>query len=134
MENKEYIELARVVISRVLGKDKSDVTFFDIITIAMGIVEHVNGSKKLSGKEKKDLAKSIVPFVIDILVDLNKISKEKAKNLKKEVIEKEELLEQFIDTAAFITNDPELINAGKWILKEGQEIAAVCLNGKCIII
>lgn len=130
----KYADLAKLIIGRVLHKDKADVTFFDVITIAMGIVEHVESDKKLSGEEKKELAKSIIPIVLDVLVELKKISVERAANLKKELLDKVDLLEQFIDTAALLTNDPELINAGKWLLKEGEEIAKVCCKGKCIII
>jgi len=130
----KYTELAKVVISRVLKKDKEGVTFFDIVTIAMGIVEHIKSEKKLSGQEKKNIAKSIIPVIIDILVELGKIKSDQSENLKKDIAEKTEIIEQFIDTASFLTNNPELINSGKWILKEGQEIINVCFKGKCAII
>lgn len=134
MENAKYVELAKVVVARVLKKDKADVTLFDVMTIAMAIVEHIKGDQKLSGQEKKELAKSLVPLVLNILVDLGKLSSDQRDDLKRDILNKVDLLEQFIDTAALLTNDPELINAGKWILKEGEEIAKVCFKGKCVIV
>lgn len=126
-QNKDiskYIDLVKQAVSNLYKKDKSNLTFFDVITIAMSVVEHNKNSstKKPSGQEKKHLAKIISPIVVDILVQLGLANPKQADNLKQEILEKGEMIENFIDTAAHLTNNPDLINAGKFIFKEGQKI------------
>ena len=132
MENdvSKYTQFTKVAITRILKKDKADVSFFDVVTIAMSIVERIKNedSSIVTGQDKKNLAKSIIPIVLNVLVELGKISIERAKSLSQEYLDKADFLEEFIDTAALLTNNPDLINAGKWI---SQEIASGC---KCTLI
>lgn len=130
----KYTDLVKTVISRVLKKDKADVTFFDVVTIAMSVVEHIKQGRKLSGREKKDLAKSLLPFVVDVLIQVGRVNSLQSLNLKSDFLIKDVLIDQFIDMAAFLTNNPDLINAGKWILSENQEVIEFCCKDKCILL
>jgi len=130
----KYTDLVKTVISHVLKKDKAEVTFFDVVTIAMSVVEHIKHGRKLSGQEKKDLAKSLLPFVVDVLTQVGKVKASQSQDLMRDFLIKDVLIEQFIDMAAFLTNNPDLINAGKWVLSENQEIIEFCCKDKCILL
>ena len=105
---------------------KHDYAFFDIITIAMSVVEHIRQEKILTSQEKKELAKDLLPVILDFLVESGKIAEGKAEDLKSDYQEKIAYVEEFIDTAAIITNDPNMINAGKWLLKQGKNYGCHC--------
>lgn len=123
----KYAEIIKSVINRVVKKDT--ITFFDIVTIAMGVVEQLSPEFKAKGENKKSIAKSMIPLVVDILVTLDKVKANDADELKKDLLDKAEMIDQFIDTAALLTNDPDLINTGKWIVKTGKKVAKSCCFG-----
>lgn len=135
-ERIDYHSIVKSISSRVLKSKKGQATLSEVIAITMAVVEHVSGDKKLKSTEKKELALSLIVVIIDILVDLGKITREEGENLKGVADQSAKFIDEFIDSVSLLTNNPDLINAGKWVLKEGVALAEAVSKEecKCIII
>lgn len=89
----------------------SGVTAFRAISLAMAAVEKYAVGKNLSGAEKFRLATDAIPDIIEQLVRLGFIDAEKGANLKDTIEKMNVLRDDAINTLAFVTNNPGLIQA-----------------------
>lgn len=118
---EKYVKISKIIIAELLDKNKDDITIFDISTVAMAVVERVSGEKKMTSEEKKKLAKELLVVVVDVLVELGKISPENALEYKHTLEKRAALIDQFIDIAAYIGNHPTVISAKNWVIKKSSE-------------
>jgi hypothetical protein len=88
------------------------VTAFTTVSLTMAAVEKFASSNNLSGAEKFRLVTDSIPAVVDQIVRLGYITPETAANLKDTISKLGILGEDFINTTAFLTNNPELIQGG----------------------
>lgn len=122
----KYKSLAKKLVLSLIPEE-SQLTIFSIINISMGVVEALR-KKEITSDEKKQLALSLLPLIIDVIVDLDRLSHDQGEELKQKIKENKEYIEDFIDAAAWISNHPEVINAGKWVLKESKTCFKSCLS------
>lgn len=127
-ELQKYIDLSKDVINKFVTGKNNALTIFDITTIAMGVVEKIKDDKHLSGGQKKSLALEILTIVIDTLVSLKNIDSDKGDELKKAVQDNITLIMQFIDIAAFLTKNPQIINAGKFVVDQSRKVCGKCFS------
>ena len=125
---QKYVDLSRKVINKIVSGNADSLTIFDITTIAMGVVEEIKDEDQLTGQQKKALCLQILTIVIDTLVTLKKINNEKGEEFKKAINDNYDLIMQFIDIAAFLTKNPQIINAGKFIVEGTKNICSRCFR------
>lgn len=104
---------------------KDSVTIYDVVTLAMATVEKVEGGK-LTGDEKKNLVTTLLPGMVDVLVKSGRISKQEGKTLKEEIKNNSQYIVDFIDVAVRISNNPNVINAEKWVRKKARSCFPCC--------
>jgi hypothetical protein len=131
VSKQDYVQLVTAIATEFLDKDGKISSFFQIITITMGVVEHLKLKTRMTGREKKDTVFKILPDLVDILVSLGYLSLEQANKTKEAIKEQVQMLDDFIENAVFLSNHPDLINAGKFILKQAETGAGLC--GGCVI-
>ena len=131
----KYVEIIKKLAEAIFDpKIQRNITFFEIATLTMSVVEELmKNNVKLTSEEKKELAVELLPTAVDVLVDLNKLSKIRGEEIKEEMIEHELLIRSFIDAAAFIANNPHIINAGKWVIEESKSALKKCTNNRCLV-
>lgn len=107
-------ELVRTITSKAIPGNQANL--FDIITVSMSLVEQIK-DKTLAGEDKKDMAKDFLVPVIDFLVSINKLSLVEGEAIKTNLKQQSDTIDLFIDTAAYLTNNPDLINMPKHVTK-----------------
>lgn len=101
---------------------KHDTDLLNIVTLVMIVVEQASSKHSLNASEKLDIAKQMIPILIDELIRFGIITQVMCDDIKKEINSNSKLIDNFINIAAYLTNHPDLINPGKWgqIIKESK--------------
>lgn len=101
------ISLAEQLVPKIFGGRTASV--FNVITLAMAAVEKYAQTNPLGSGSKLQAALNAVPGIIDLLVSLNYITADQASALKAQLASLGSLQTDFINAAAFLTNNPELL-------------------------
>ena len=101
------ISLAEQLVPKLFGGRTANV--FNVISLAMAAVEKYAQTNSLGSGSKLQAALNAIPAIIDLLVSLNYITANEATSLKAQLASLGSLQTDFINAAAFLTNNPELL-------------------------
>ena len=92
-----------------------DVTFTSIVGAAVTFTEKNHVKKATTSENKLEFAKTLIPEIIDTCNALGWISDSERDNYKKQAESSVSLIEDIIELAVDISNNPNLVQAGQWI-------------------
>ena len=125
VEVKQNAELTGIVQS-VLGDwlRSKDANIFNIISAAMIITEKYNQlrvkakSAPLTGLEKFQFARELLPEILTVLVKAGHLTQEKHDEINKFIVGNSALISQFVGVAIDISKNPNVIQAQQWVVKQ----------------
>ena len=92
-------------------------TVLNVFTVSMIISETESQEEDMSGPEKLKYAKSIYSDIVDMIVKDGKINQTQGLNLTNQysMMDNNGMIDEFAIIVSDLTNQPNLINIGKWI-------------------
>jgi hypothetical protein len=95
-----------------------DITFSNIVGAGAALVEKLTTNKTTTSEDKLRLAKDTLPYLVDAIHAIGWINDTQSDNYKQEIQGKAQLVEDIIELAVDVANNPNLIQAGQWIKKQ----------------
>lgn len=87
------------------------VSAMTVISLAMAAVEKYSTTQNLTSAEKVKLAVDSIPDIINVLVSTGIVNQQTGANLNTTITNMGALVTDFMNTAAFLTNNPGLIQS-----------------------
>ena len=92
-----------------------DISLPALIGAAVVFAEKTSLGKAISGADKLELAKKTIPHIIDAVHSAGWITDFQRTNYKTEVESKLQQIDEIIEFAVDVANNPNLVQAGQWV-------------------
>ena len=111
----QFLPFVQDALSQYTASDtgaKQGVTFATVILIAMQAVEKYSSDMaKLAGPDKLEVAKKLIPQILDLAVQNKAIDQAKADTLKAQFATGASIVEQIVEAYIIVSNNPQVIQA-----------------------
>jgi hypothetical protein len=129
MSDQSYIDIKESYVDEKLkeffGAEKNDVNIDNICLFAAKTVEEYNeaAEKKIKGKQKLDAAVDLAKTIIEKSVAF--VEEDQRRQIVKNIYYNLESIPQTIQFIVSLTNNPNIVNAHKWVLSKSRKVVEV---------